>query len=175
LVGAAHGNGAKVVSVVLGEPSEAARDTDTLALLRWGVDQFHRVTALRPGKAVAYARVAYHEQLRLPLVTRRAATFTLRRGQRLRLRVRAPKELEGPLPAGRRVGSVDVVYLGRTVRTLGLVTTQAVPGSSFFDRVTDALGPPLTALALIVLVLGGVLMAVRLRAIFFRGESSVSP
>ena len=34
LVGAAHAHGAPVISVVLGEPSEAARDADTLALLR---------------------------------------------------------------------------------------------------------------------------------------------
>ena len=40
LVGAAHGpGGADVVSVVLGEPSEAARDADTLALLRWGLSR----------------------------------------------------------------------------------------------------------------------------------------
>jgi D-alanyl-D-alanine carboxypeptidase (penicillin-binding protein 5/6) len=174
LVGAAHANGGRVVSVVLGEPSEAARDSDTLALLRWGVDQFRKSTVLTAGKPVAWARVAHHDKLRIPLVTRRSATFTLLRGQRLRLRVHAPAELEGPLPAGRRVGSVDVLYLGRTVRTLGLVTRRTVPGSSVLTRVSDALGPPLTALALIMVVLGGVLIGLRLRAVFQRGERPVS-
>ena len=48
LVGSATGaTGAKVVSVVLGEPSEAARDADTLALLRYGLAQYRRVPALR--------------------------------------------------------------------------------------------------------------------------------
>src|SRR5215218_8137110 len=38
LVGSARGaGGASVISVVLGEPSEAARDADTLRLLRWGL------------------------------------------------------------------------------------------------------------------------------------------
>jgi D-alanyl-D-alanine carboxypeptidase (penicillin-binding protein 5/6) len=175
LVGAAHGHGGKVISVVLGEPSEAARDSDTLALLRWGIDQFRRVTAVRPGRALAYATVDHHDGLRIPLVTRRRAVFTLRRGQRLRLRVRAPKQLEGPLPAGRRVGSVDVVYLGKPVRTLGLVTAKAVPDTSFIVRLTDDLGPALTALALIAVVLGGVLMGLRLRAVFTRTRSQVSP
>ena len=41
----------RVVSVVLGEPSEAARDADTLALLRWGLTRFRRVEPLRPGAA----------------------------------------------------------------------------------------------------------------------------
>ena len=44
LVGSAQApNGAKVVSVVLGEPGEAARDSESLAALRWGVAQYRRV------------------------------------------------------------------------------------------------------------------------------------
>jgi D-alanyl-D-alanine carboxypeptidase (penicillin-binding protein 5/6) len=164
LVGAAHGHGGKVVSAVLGEPSESARDVDTLALLRWGVDQYRRVTLLRPGRTVARVGVAHHDGLRIRLTTRRAATFTLRRGERLATRVHAPKELEGPIPAGRRVGSVDVLYLGHRVKTLGLVTTRDVPEASLVKRVTDDLGTPLTALVLILVVLGGVLAGIRLRA-----------
>src|SRR3954454_9304997 len=49
LVGSASGNGAKVVSVVLGTPSITARDADSLALLRWGVRQFHPVNAVKRG------------------------------------------------------------------------------------------------------------------------------
>ena len=174
LVGAGHGNGGKVVSVVLGEPSEGARDGDTLALLRWGVDQYRRVSILHPGRTVTYAKVAHHPDLRIRLTTRRGATFTLRRGEKLATRVHVPDELEGPIAAGRRVGSVDVLYLGRKVKTLGLVTTRAVPGSTVVGRVTDALGPVLTALALILLVLGGVLAGLKLRAVFGRGQRTVS-
>jgi len=174
LVGAAHGNGGKVVSVVLGEPSESARDVDTLALLRWGVDQYRRVTVLRPGRTVAYAKVAYHDDLRIRLTTKRGATFTLRRGERLTTRVHAPKQLDGPIAAGRRVGSVDVLYLGRRVKTLGLVTARAVPGSTFFARAMDPLGPVLTTLALVLVVLGGVLAGLRLRTVLGRSQRTVS-
>ena len=174
LVGAAHGNGAKVISVVLGEPSETARDVDTLGLLRWGIDQYKRVTVLRPGHTVTRVNVAHFDNLKIRLTTRRSATFTLRRGERLTTRVHAPKELQGPIPAGRRVGSVDVLYLGHKVRTLGLVTTRAVPEASLVKRVTDDLGPPLTALALALVVLGGVLAGLRLRASFSRRPKTVS-
>ena len=51
LVGAAGTRrSGRVVSVVLGEPSEAARDEDTLALLRWGLTRFRRVEPLRRGR-----------------------------------------------------------------------------------------------------------------------------
>ena len=52
LVGAAHGaGGARVVSVVMGEPSEAARDAETLELLRWGLERFERKRVLSRGQA----------------------------------------------------------------------------------------------------------------------------
>jgi D-alanyl-D-alanine carboxypeptidase (penicillin-binding protein 5/6) len=174
LVGAAHGHGGKVVSVVLGEPSEGARDADTLALLRYGIGQYRRETILRPGRTVARVKVAHHPNLRIRLTTRRAVTFTLRRGERLRTRVHAPVELEGPIPAGRRVGSVTVLYLGHRVKTLGLVTTRAVPATSFAKRIADDLGTPLLALGLLLVVLGGVLAGLRLRTVFGRGQRTVT-
>ena len=176
LVGAAHGNGARVLSVVLGEPSEGARDADTLALLRWGIDQYTRITLLRPGRTVARVGVAHYPDLKIRLTTRRSVTYTLRRGERLTTRVNVPKELEGPIAAGKRVGSVDVLYLGHRIKTLGLVTTRAVPEAGIVKRFTDTLGPPLTALALLVVVLGGVLAGLRLRALFMkRPPKTVSP
>jgi D-alanyl-D-alanine carboxypeptidase (penicillin-binding protein 5/6) len=174
LVGAAHGNGGKVVSVVLGEPSEGARDTDTLALLRWGVDQYRRVTILRPGRTVTRVKVKHRDGLEIRLTTRRGATFTLRRGEKLATRLHVPKELEGPIAKDRRVGSVDILYLGRKVKTLGLVTTRAVPGSNVVGRFTDTLGPLLTALALLFVVLGGALAGLRLRAVLGRDQRTVS-
>ncbi|HEX6711906.1 MAG TPA: D-alanyl-D-alanine carboxypeptidase family protein [Thermoleophilaceae bacterium] len=174
LVGAAHGHGGEIVSVVLGEPSEGARDTDTLALLRWGIDQYRRVTLLRPGRTITRVGVAHHPNLKIRLTTRRSVTFTLRRGERLTTRVRAPKELEGPIAAGKRVGWVDVMYLGRRVKTLGLVPTRDVPAAGLVKRVTDDLGPPLTALALLLVVAGGLLLGLRLRALFGRRPKTAS-
>ena len=156
LVGAAHGNGAEIVSVVLRAPSEAARDADTLALLRWGVGQYQRVRVLERGKPLGYARWAGFESERSELVVRRDRSFTVRRGERLRTRVRAPRELEGPLRRGTRVGAVEVLYLGRVVERVPLVTAQAV------------LPPPdeggiWPALLFVPVVIGGVLMVVRMR------------
>ena len=99
--------------------------------------------------------MAHHPNLQIRLTTRRPVTFTLRRGEKLTTRIHAPDELEGPLPAGRRVGSVDVLYLGHRVKTLGLVTTRAVPATSVVTRVTDDLGPLADGASLAVVVLRG--------------------
>ena len=101
-----------MISVVLGEPSEAARDAETLELLTWGLEQFKRVQVLDPARALARADVRYYDE-RIRLVPRRGAVLTLRAGERVRRRVRAPDELEGPLPAGRRAGVVTVLVEGQ--------------------------------------------------------------
>ena len=50
LVGAAHAHGASVISVVLGDPSVATRDADSLALLRYGLAQYKRVRPVVAGR-----------------------------------------------------------------------------------------------------------------------------
>ena len=63
LVGAAHGrNGGRVISVVMGEPSEAARDADTLALLRWGSGALSAVRVLDRRRSLASAAIEYRDE-----------------------------------------------------------------------------------------------------------------
>ena len=52
----ARSNGIQVVSAVLGTPSEAARDADTLALLNCGRGRFQRITAAPAGTRVGVQR-----------------------------------------------------------------------------------------------------------------------
>ncbi|MGH2805615.1 MAG: hypothetical protein ACRDL4_21655, partial [Thermoleophilaceae bacterium] len=163
LIGSAEGPGeAEVVSVVLGEPSEAARDADTLKLLRWGLERFSRVRVLAEGRRMARAAIEHRDE-RAALVPARGAVVTLRDGERVRRRVRAPEELEGPLPAGERVGSVTVVVDGEPVRRVALVTAGDVPGAGTLRVLLSVLGVPLTVLLVLAILLGAVLVAIRLR------------
>lgn len=163
LVGSATGsNGAKVVSVVLGEPSEAARDADTLALLRYGLAQYRRVPVLRQGRAVTRAAVAYRDET-VPLVPRRTVAVTARRDQRVSRRIEAPDELRGEIAAGARVGRVAVLRDGEVVRRVPLLAGQRVPGAGPLRRIAADLGAPLTAVALLVIVAVTATAAIELR------------
>ena len=163
LVGSASGRGAQVVSVVLGEPSEAARDADTLALLRWGLDRFRRVRVVRARTAVAVVR-AKGSDARSGLVSRRPLAVTLRRGERPTKRVRAPREVEGPLPRGSRVGTVEVLHRGRVIARRPLVTAQALPAPGGPGALTWLGGAAMLA----ALGLG----ALRLRAVRMRRQKA---
>lgn len=152
LVGSATAsNGARVISVVLGEPSEAARDADTLALLRYGLAQYRRVPAVRRGEELTRAAVAHRDET-VPLVAARRVAVTARRDQEIAERLRAPAELEGELAAGTRVGTVTVLRDGEPVRRVALLTGAEVPGAGPLRQLTHALGFGLTALAALVIV-----------------------
>jgi D-alanyl-D-alanine carboxypeptidase (penicillin-binding protein 5/6) len=163
LVGAAGtARSGRVVSVVLGEPSEAARDADTLALLRWGLTRFERVRPLRRGRPVAVADIA-HRSEDAELVPRRSVALTVRKDERVSRRVSAPSELDGPLEAGARVGSVSVLVDGRQVRRVALVTASDVPGAGTVRVVLSALGVPLTLILVLGILLAAALTVLRIR------------
>lgn len=163
LVGAATAaNGAKVVSVVLGEPSEAARDADTLALLRYGVAQYRRVRALDSRRIVATTGVAYRDE-RIDLVPARSVAILARRDQRVARRLDAPDELEGELDAGARVGAVAVVRDGEVVRRVALLAAEPVPGAGLPRRIAATLGVSLTALVLLGIVSVTAIVGIRVR------------
>jgi D-alanyl-D-alanine carboxypeptidase (penicillin-binding protein 5/6) len=162
LVGAADGpGGARVISVVLGEPTEAARNSETLTLLRWGLARFKRVRALDPKRMIARADIEYRDGS-ARLVPRREALVTVRDGQRIKRRVKAPDEVKGPLEAGARVGTVTVLLDGRPVRRVALVTAEEVPGAGTLRVLLSWLGVPLTLFVLAAILGGAALALMRL-------------
>jgi serine-type D-Ala-D-Ala carboxypeptidase (penicillin-binding protein 5/6) len=169
LVGAGKAKGAQVVSVVLHDPSESARDADTLALLKYGLAQYERVRPLARGAVVARPKIKYRGSDRVSLTVPRTAGLTIRRGGSVSKQVSAPSTVDGPIPKGSRVGSVALVYRGKVVRTVPLVTASDVPAASLPRKIVATLGLPFAALAFLALVAVCV-GAVRSRALRAAGE-----
>jgi D-alanyl-D-alanine carboxypeptidase (penicillin-binding protein 5/6) len=165
LVGSATRRDAAVVSIVLGAASESARDRQSLALLRFGLDQFQPKRVLRAGRPVASAELKHSDGERATLTTPDDVRITVRRdGPKPDTRVAAPAELEGPLPERSRVGSVEVLYGGEVVETAPLVTARAVPEVGTWDRLTSTLNGPLTYVGLAVIVCAGALALALVRS-----------
>jgi D-alanyl-D-alanine carboxypeptidase (penicillin-binding protein 5/6) len=148
LVGSASRAGITVISVVLGDPSEAARDTDSLALLKYGLARYHVVTAVKKGQVVAHAGLSHRDE-QVALAADATVRRTTKRGDKLVVTVTgAPTTIDGPLPKGARVGTVNVLQRGKVVARVGLVTADAVDAATFFDRLRDWLGSPVTLVLL---------------------------
>lgn len=151
LVGAANRNGVEVVSAVLGAASEAARDADTIALLDYGLARYRRDVGVRAKHVLARVPVAdAGNGVTAPLVAEEAVRAVVRQGEELHRRlVGVPAEVEGPLPAGERLGTVEVLRGdGEVVGETALVTAREVSAPKPAERVRSWLSRPGTLLLL---------------------------
>jgi serine-type D-Ala-D-Ala carboxypeptidase (penicillin-binding protein 5/6) len=154
LVGSATRQGVTVVSAVLGDASEAARDADSLTLLRYGLAHYHRLAATVKGRTYATAKLA-HRDTRVAFVATRTVRRTVRRGEHYTLRILdAPRQVDGPLPAGARVGTIEVRWRGKAIDRVALVTREAVAGATVVQRAGGLIGRTLIVLAVAAVALG---------------------
>jgi D-alanyl-D-alanine carboxypeptidase (penicillin-binding protein 5/6) len=148
LVGSASREGITVVAVVLDDPSESARDSDALNLLKYGLSRYHVVTAVKKDQIVGRASLSHRDE-QVDLVAGQTVKRTARRGDKLVVTVSgAPSTIDGPLPKGARVGTVTVTQRGKVVARVPLQTADAVDAATFFDRLRDWLGNPVTLILL---------------------------
>jgi serine-type D-Ala-D-Ala carboxypeptidase (penicillin-binding protein 5/6) len=145
LVGAGSSGGANFISVVLGDPSEATRDADTVALLRYGFALYHQVEAVHAGRVYASVPVVGRPNERLGLVAARGLPLVLPRGGGgLNVYLKGVvTSAVGPLPAGTRLGEVVVQSGSRVLGTVPLVSRNAIaapPPSTVRTRVLEAGG-----------------------------------
>jgi D-alanyl-D-alanine carboxypeptidase (penicillin-binding protein 5/6) len=160
LVGAARRGGVHLLSAVLGDPTLSARDSDTLALLRYGLGRYRRVTLLKAGAALGSAAVRFAGG-RVRLVARETVTRDLPIGDRPRVTLRAvPARLTGPLAAGTREGTAIVSDRGRTIAEVPLVTQRPLPKPTLGQRLSDYATRPLTLVLLAGLLACSLLLAI---------------
>jgi D-alanyl-D-alanine carboxypeptidase (penicillin-binding protein 5/6) len=127
LVGAASSDGVHLISVVLGDPSEATRDADTLALLRYGLHLYHDVPIAVAGHTYATVGVSGGSGQQVAIVASHNASLVASRAVALKASVvGVPAQLQGPIAAGTQEGAIDVTENGKLVLTAPLVTAAAV-------------------------------------------------
>jgi D-alanyl-D-alanine carboxypeptidase (penicillin-binding protein 5/6) len=179
LIGSATRHGVTVLSAVLGDAGEAARDADTLALLRYGLSRYRRSTPVRRNERFATARLRDRDE-HVDLVAARTVHWTVRRGEPAHTRVTAaPHVVDGPLPARARVGTVQVRWRGHVVARVPLVTRTAVGSAGLLDRADDVAGRTLLVFLLAGVALGSLQLALlrrraRRRRALQRGGTEVA-
>ncbi|HEY5977382.1 MAG TPA: D-alanyl-D-alanine carboxypeptidase family protein [Solirubrobacterales bacterium] len=159
LVGSGRRKGVDLISVVLGAPSEEARDEGSLALLESGFDQYRRRVPVHAGQEFASAAIRYSGG-ELPLRAARTVAAGTYRGQRLDVEIKAPEEVEGPIDRGEALGRVTVLVDGKPAGSSPLRAGRAIPKANAFDRARSFVGdnPILTALLAFVILIGAGLL-----------------
>lgn len=159
LVGAARRKGVRLLSVVLGEPSLAQRDRDTLALLRYGLSRYRRVRLLRAGSVQATPKIDYYGDRKAKLIAPKGLSISVRHGQRLEKAIDAPSKVKGPIPSGKRLGRVVALVDGKRVASVPLVTADAVPRAGAPRKLIHDLTRPITTLVVLAIAVFAVARA----------------
>jgi D-alanyl-D-alanine carboxypeptidase (penicillin-binding protein 5/6) len=153
LVGSGTRRGVTYVAAVTGEPSESARDADTLALLRWAFAAYAFQTPVRSRAVLARPRLKHREDERIDVIATRTVRELLRRDRRARVTVTVPEELQGPLPQHAVVGTATVRVGRRVLARVPLVTRTEVPEVGLLERAGKAVARP--GSLILIVVIGG--------------------
>jgi serine-type D-Ala-D-Ala carboxypeptidase (penicillin-binding protein 5/6) len=167
LVGSGRQRGIQVISAVLGEPSESARDEDTVRLMRFGMGAFQRITAAPTGASVG------NDGISVPIRYRRGAELELVIGANGERTVvpkhrrnlvtiqarRFPSQVEGPIASGAKLGEADVMQDGRKIATVPLVASGEVPAAGLAQRTKSWFTTPLGVILAFAVLSGTVLLA----------------
>jgi D-alanyl-D-alanine carboxypeptidase (penicillin-binding protein 5/6) len=130
----------RLVSVVVGADSDAARTQDSLKLLNWGFQNFDAVELYAGGQAVVTPTVWKGAVAQARLGAVGPVWVTVPRGQagQLRTSVERPDPLIAPLQQGQAVGTLTVSLGQAPVRSIPLVVQESVPVAGFFGRLWDS-------------------------------------
>jgi serine-type D-Ala-D-Ala carboxypeptidase (penicillin-binding protein 5/6) len=152
LVGSGTRGGMTLISVVLGTASESARDSNTLALLGWGFSNFRLLEPVRAGTVMARPTVRYSPGKHALVIAGADFVHVFARSAHVRLRVKVPGELVGPIAKGAQVGTAYVLEDGRIFAKVPLVLARALPAVSPLTIAAEFLLRPATLLAVVFLL-----------------------
>lgn len=155
LVGSGRQVDASLISVVTGEPSEAARASDSAALLKYGRAHYKPVEPLRKKLPLAALPIQYTDDS-VKLYPRSNFALAARDGQRVVVQMTTPKEIKGPRSKGSIVGTAVVLRDGKQLTKVQLALGSAVAAPPVSAVMLHTLGRilPFLLLALGLVLLG---------------------
>jgi serine-type D-Ala-D-Ala carboxypeptidase (penicillin-binding protein 5/6) len=141
LVSSAKRDGMRLVSVVLGSPSEKAREDASAALLNYGFTFYETVKLQQAGKTVLNPRIYKGDTQTVAVGSLRDISVTIARGRAATLMKEATIKgpLVAPLPAGSAVGEYRVTAGNEVVARIPLVTLKAVAEGGLWTTTTDSM------------------------------------
>ena len=161
LVGSATRDGVDLISVVLGAPSESARDAETAELLDYGFSRYGRRTPVSAGEALAEPALADQDET-LRLVAEDRIRVAVRDDQEVATEIEAPEEVVGPIERGEKLGTVTVTVDGGEAGSTPLVAARSAEAATFTEKVKSRFVSPAALIVIgIVVILVALLLATR--------------
>jgi D-alanyl-D-alanine carboxypeptidase (penicillin-binding protein 5/6) len=142
LTGSAKRGDRRLILVVNGLPSMAARREETERLMEWGFREFENVTLFRASDTIEEAPVYLGEQLKVPLVGGRDVVLTLPRQWRrnLQVKLRYDSPIPAPVAKGQELGRLEVSGAGVPPMTVPLLAGADVGRLGLIPRIPAVIG-----------------------------------
>ncbi len=131
----------RLLTVVMGTPTERARGQESQVLLNWAYQNFDDIVLASPAKPVLTATVWKGVTDKAELGSNVPVVISVPRGmgKDIQTKVVRPDPLVAPLQAGQRIGQLDVSLSGKPLATYPLQVIKAVPEAGLFGRAWDSL------------------------------------
>jgi D-alanyl-D-alanine carboxypeptidase (penicillin-binding protein 5/6) len=131
----------RLLSVLLGSSSEAARAQESQKLLNWGYQFFDSVKLHRAGEAVKSLEVWKGSQRAVKAGFSNDLLVVIPKGEaeKLKAELASQQPLVAPVAQGQRVGTLRVTLDGKPMGEYPLLALEAVPEAGIFRRGWDTL------------------------------------
>ena len=141
LIASAKRGERRVLAVVLGAASDAARASEAQKLLNWGFQAFDTVQLYQSGKTISTLRVWKGTLAEVPagFLADRYLTLPKGKADKLSLTMEAQDPLVAPIARAHRLGTVKVALEGKPVAEFPLIALEEVPAAGFFGRAWDTI------------------------------------
>lgn len=139
LVSSAYRSGMRLISVMMGTPTDSARADDSQALLNYGFRFYKTYTLFDANKVLATPRAWYGENDNAQLGLAKPLYVTVPVGEynKLQAQIKLPNKLEAPIKQGQQYGSIVVTLNGQLITEAPLVALKSDDKGGALSRASD--------------------------------------
>ncbi|CEK10682.1 D-alanyl-D-alanine carboxypeptidase family protein [Legionella hackeliae] len=141
LVSSAKRDNMRLLAVVMGSPTDAARADDSERLLNYGFRFFETHELYKGGKTISEIPVYKGAVSKLNVGLKDDQFVTIPNGQyqRLSINTKVSQNLQAPIKKGDKVGELVIQFDNSIIGTQNLYALQDVPQGGIFTRMKDSL------------------------------------
>lgn len=141
LVSSAKRGEARLISVVLGAPSESARATESQKLLNYGFQFYESHLVYKRGQSVKNLKVWKGHADTLAATVAGDLYITLPKGEysRVKASLTSKQPLIAPINAGQEIGTIQFTLDGKVINERKLVAASKVEVAGIFGRIWDSI------------------------------------
>lgn len=131
----------RLVSVIMGAPTDGARADGTQRLFTYGFRFFQARKLYNGGVAISKPRVWKGEEKNVPVGLKEDLSLLVPTGQTSRIKVAASlnKPLIAPIAKGQNLGTLDVTLGDQLLIQAPLIALEAIPAGNMWQRLRDAI------------------------------------